>query len=109
MRFRCAYNRKDAVAAQGSSSRSVLSGVSVGAGGLWSCVVLEGLDVEECDLCLEACPEDMLRQAMFDESVSPRPALWSWPYCWPRGRWEGRLPNLDEAMAEYETLCVAER
>ena len=46
---------------------------------------------------------------MFDESVSPRPALWSWPYCWPRGRWEGRLPNLDEAMAEYETLCVAER
>jgi len=84
MRFRCAYSKKDAVAAQDSNSCSVFSGVSVGIG--WSCLmVFEGFEEEEPDLCLDSCPVDILGHAVFSRSVSQCSALRSWPYIGPCG------------------------
>lgn len=61
--FLCAYNRKDAVAAQDSNSWSVFSGVSVGGGGS-NLVWIEGFEAVDRDRCLESCPEDILRRTV---------------------------------------------
>lgn len=72
MRLRWAYRRKDAVAAHGSNSWWVFSGVSVTGGGvaraepllfnrLPSCdCECDAEDLVDLDLCLDDCPDDIL-------------------------------------------------
>lgn len=57
--FLWAYNRNDAVAAQGSNANSSLPGVILGVGGFN--FVSDLLELLEVDRCLDNCPADMSR------------------------------------------------
>ena len=58
------YNRKDAVAAQGSSPASVFSGVSVVGGGV--CLArASSLEADDLEWCEESPPLDILRNTVF--------------------------------------------
>lgn len=58
MTLRCAYKRYEPVAAHGSNSRSMFSGVRVGYGGVGRLPLV--LEFDDPDLCLDNSP-DMFR------------------------------------------------